>query len=46
MKVLYMSDYTSASIEQRDVLAAETAFLNKPFTEAKLLRKIRDVLDS
>jgi CheY-like chemotaxis protein len=46
MKVLYMSGYTSASIGQRGVLVAETAFLNKPFTDAELLRKVRGVLDS
>jgi PAS domain S-box-containing protein len=46
MKVLYMSGYTSDSIGQRGVLEAETALLNKPFTQAVLLRKVRDVLDS
>ena len=44
MRVLYMSGYTSDGVIRRGVIAAESAFLDKPFTAAALLAKVREVL--
>jgi len=46
LKVLYASGYTANAIAHRGVLAANTAFLQKPFTPDGLAGKVREVLDS
>jgi PAS domain S-box-containing protein len=46
MKVLYVSGYTEDSILQHGILDAGIAFVQKPVTRDRLLRKLRDVLDS
>jgi PAS domain S-box-containing protein len=46
MKVLYMSGYTSDTMLRHGVSEATVSFLNKPFTAASMLRKVREVLDS
>jgi len=45
IKVLFMSGYTDDAIQQRGVSDPDTAFIGKPFTQAELTRKIRNVLD-
>ncbi len=44
MRVLCMSGYTDDSIVRHGVLESGIAFLQKPFTQASLIGKIREVL--
>ncbi len=43
---LYMSGYTDDAILQHGVLESGIAFLNKPFSNKDLLKRIREVLES
>ena len=45
-RVLFVSGYTNDIIVQRGVLENGMAFLQKPFTQQSLARKVREVLDS
>ncbi len=45
MKVLYMSGYPDRAVSHKEVLLPGTPFLQKPFTVAELLQKVREVLD-
>jgi CheY-like chemotaxis protein len=44
-RVLFMSGYTDDAVVRHGVLAAEAAFLQKPFTAAGLAHKVRETLD-
>jgi two-component system cell cycle sensor histidine kinase/response regulator CckA len=45
MKVLYMSGYTNDAIVQHGVLEPGIFFIEKPFSQAALMLKLREVLD-
>jgi two-component system cell cycle sensor histidine kinase/response regulator CckA len=45
MRVIYMSGYTDDAITRHGVLEPGLAFLQKPFTVDRLLRRVREVLD-
>jgi CheY-like chemotaxis protein len=45
MKVVYMSGYASDAMGDDGILDPDTAFVQKPFTPAILLKKVRETLD-
>jgi len=46
LKVLFVSGYSDEVISQQGILKAGVNYLPKPYTPAKLSRKIRDMLDT
>jgi CheY-like chemotaxis protein len=46
MKVLCMSGYANADLEDMNLLTPDVPFLQKPFTPQTLTRKVRQLLDS
>lgn len=46
MRVLYMSGYTRDAIMHRGVLDDGISFIEKPFSQEALMRKLRELLDS
>jgi two-component system cell cycle sensor histidine kinase/response regulator CckA len=45
MRILFMSGYSDEAVHRQGMLGASAAFLEKPFTERTLARKVREVLD-
>jgi PAS domain S-box-containing protein len=46
MRILFMSGYSDEAVQRQGMLTASAAFLEKPFTERTLARKVREVLDA
>ena len=46
IKVLFMSGYTDDALAHHGVLEPELSFLEKPFSPGRLVRKVREVIDT
>jgi PAS domain S-box-containing protein len=46
MRTLFMSGYSDEAVHRQGMLGDGAAFLEKPFTERTLARKVREVLDA
>src|SRR6185503_2292264 len=44
-RVLFVSGYTDDTVVRHGILESSLAFLQKPFTPARLAQKVREVLD-
>ena len=46
LRVLFMSGYSDEAVVRHGIIRPNTAFIEKPFSEAGLARKVREVLDA
>jgi CheY-like chemotaxis protein len=46
MRILFMSGYSDEAVYRHGEISPNAAFIEKPFTDRTLARKVRDVLDS
>jgi two-component system cell cycle sensor histidine kinase/response regulator CckA len=46
LRVLFMSGYSDEAVVRHGIIRPDTAFIEKPFTQASLARKVREVLDA
>ncbi len=46
MRVLYMSGYTDDAVVRRGIFYSNVAFIQKPITPERLVRKVRETLDA
>jgi two-component system, cell cycle sensor histidine kinase and response regulator CckA len=46
MRILYMSGYSDEAVFRHGEISAGAAFIEKPFTDRTLARKVREVLDA
>jgi two-component system cell cycle sensor histidine kinase/response regulator CckA len=46
LRVLFMSGYSDEAVVRHGIIRPNTAFIEKPFSETTLARKVREVLDA
>jgi CheY-like chemotaxis protein len=46
LRVLFMSGYSDEAVFRHGIIRPDTAFIEKPFSQAGLARKVREVLDA
>jgi len=46
LRVLFMSGYSDEAVFRHGIIRPDTAFIEKPFSQATLARKVREVLDA
>jgi PAS domain S-box-containing protein len=46
LRVLFMSGYSDEAVFRHGIIWPDTAFIEKPFSQAALARKVREVLDA
>ncbi|MGH2946864.1 MAG: ATP-binding protein [Solirubrobacteraceae bacterium] len=46
MRILFMSGYSDEAVYRHGVISPNAAFIEKPFTDRTLARKVREVLDA
>jgi two-component system, cell cycle sensor histidine kinase and response regulator CckA len=46
MRCIFMSGYAATTLDQKILLQGDTIFLQKPFTRAQLIRRIREAIEA